>query len=55
MKYLLMSFALAFLITGCASRSTGGSGQSSYTESSHDRYNASRVSGNLRSNGAFGR
>ncbi len=55
MKYLLMSFALAFLITGCASKNTGGSGQGSYTESSEDRHNASRVSNNLRSAGAFGR
>ena len=55
MKYILMSLALAFLITGCASKNAGGSGQGSYTDSSNDRYNASRSSNNLRSGGAFGR
>lgn len=55
MRYLLMSLALACFITGCASKNAGSSAQGSYTEGSNDRYNASRVSGNLRSAGAFGR
>lgn len=55
MKYILMSLALAFLITGCASNNAGSPGQGSYTEGSNDRYNASRVTGNLRAGGTLGR
>jgi PBP1b-binding outer membrane lipoprotein LpoB len=55
MKYILMSLALAFLITGCASKNAGSPGQGSYTEGSNDRNSTSRVSNNLRSPGAFGR
>lgn len=55
MKYLLMSLALACLVAGCASKNAGSPGQGSYTEGSNDRYHESRVTGNLRSGGAFGR
>ena len=55
MKYILMSLALAFLITGCASKNADRPGQGSYTEGSNDRYNASRVTGNLRSGSTLGR
>ena len=55
MKYILLSFALAFLITGCASNNAGSPGQGSYTEGSNDRYHESRLTGNLRPSTAFGR
>ena len=54
MKYLLMFFAVTLLVTGCASHKAGSPGEGSYTESSHDRHNAARVSNNLRTGGAFG-
>ncbi len=55
MKYILMSLALAFLITGCASNNAGSPGDGSYTEGSNDRYQSSSITGNLRTGGTMGR
>ncbi len=52
MKYLFMTIAVVFVITGCASNKEDGT----YKAGEHDRNEKQRVSTNLRGGGgSFGR
>lgn len=54
MKYILIAFAVGFILSGCATRNTGAPGQGSYTEGSNDRHSINKTSANLRPGSMLG-